>query len=370
MTQDRAQASGFISGLRKAPVTTNSDQPQSGDPAMRKLSFFVTILPIFVSAPLFAVTTVIVGTGSGDYTTLQAAVNALPSNGGEVEIMAGTYKGQTTITKPNVWLIGEGSSASSTVLADNLSAAGTGSDEKSSTLIVTTTATGFFARNLSIENTYGTGSQAVALFLQADEAVLRNVNITGNQDTLYLGSLGCSGSTCNAARQYFYDSYIQGDIDFIFGDGAAVFDSCTMEITENGSLSGETTVTAQYRQFTNYLSGFVFWNSTIRSSPATGMTADYLGRPWSKLAYVVSINSTLTAAINKAGWIEWEPGTTNYLSTAYFGEYDSTGVGAIGYTDKERESHAVYLTSSQASAYAPDTFLAGSNAWSPTSVTH
>jgi len=310
------------------------------------------------------------GSGTGHYTTLQAAVNALPSAGGEVEIEAGTYKGQTTITKPNVWLIGEGSSASSTILADNLSAAGTGSDKASSTLIVTTTATGFYAKNLSIENTYGAGSQAVALFLQADEAVLRNVDITGSQDTLYLGSLGCSSTTCTPARQYFYDSYVQGNVDFLFGDGAAVFDSCTLQIDENGSLTGETTVTAQYRQFTNYLSGFVFWNSTIRSSPATGMTNDYLGRPWSKLAYVVSINSTLTAPINNAGWIEWEPGTTNYLATAYFAEYDSTGAGSVGYVDKERESHAVYLTSSQISQYSPDTFLAGSNKWDPTSITH
>jgi len=337
---------------------------------MRNIKLIAALLPLLIPASLMATTTVTVGTASGDYSTLQAAVNALPSTGGQIDITAGTYTGQTTITKPNVWLIGEGSSASSTVLADNLSAASAGSDEKSATLIVTTTATGFYAKNLSIENTYGSGSQAVALFLQADEAVLRSVNITGNQDTLYLGSLGCSSTTCTPARQYFYGDYIQGNVDFIFGDGAAVFDSCTMQIDENGSISGETTVTAQYRQFTNYLSGFVFWNSTIRSNPTTGMTNDYLGRPWSKLAYVVSINSDLAASINAAGWIEWEPGTTDYLATADFAEYGSTGAGAIGYTDKERESHAIYLTSSQTAQYSPDTFLAGSNSWDPTSITH
>jgi pectin methylesterase-like acyl-CoA thioesterase len=337
---------------------------------MRRLKLLTALLPLLLPSSLLAVTTVIVGTGSGQYTTLQAAVNALPSTGGEIEISAGTWKGQTTITKPNVWLIGEGSSPSSTVLADNLSAAGTGSDEKSSTLIVTTTATGFFARNLSIENTYGSGSQAVALYLQADQAVLRNVNLTGVQDTLFLGSLGCTSTTCTPARQYFYDSYVEGNVDFVFGDGAAVFDSCTLQIDEHGSLSGEATLTAQNRKFTNYLSGFVFWNSTIRTNPATGMTADYLGRPWSSLSYVVSVNSNLSAPINNAGWIEWEPGTTNYLSTAYYAEYGSTGAGAVGYADHLRESHAVYLTSSQASKFTPDTFLAGSNGWVPTSVTH
>jgi len=309
------------------------------------------------------------GSGTGHYSTLQAAVNALPSGGGEVQIAAGTYTGQTTISKPNVWLIGEGSAASSTVLTDNLSAGGTGSDEASSTVIVTKTATGFYAKNLTIQNTFGTGSQAVALFLQADESVLRTVDILGNQDTLYAGSEGCGSSTCTPARQYFYDCYIQGNVDFIFGDGAAVFDSSTMQINENGSVSGETTLTAQNRHFTNYLSGYVFWHSTIRSESGS-QTNDYLGRPWSSLAYVVAVDCDLSAPINTAGWIEWEPGTTNYLSTAYYAEYGSTGTGAIGYTDKEREKYAVYLTSTQANAFTPDTFLAGSNSWVPTSVNH
>src|SRR5580692_9282011 len=73
------------------------------------------------------------GSGTGHYSTLQAAVNALPSGGGEVQIEAGTYTGQTTISKPNVWLIGEGSGASSTVLTENYSAAEKCSDEASST---------------------------------------------------------------------------------------------------------------------------------------------------------------------------------------------------------------------------------------------
>lgn len=335
---------------------------------IRALCFLAASLVFALSAS--AQTIVYVGgSGTGHYSTLQAAVNALPSTGGEVQIAAGTYTGQTTIAKPNVWLKGEGSGASSTVLTENYSAGEKGSDEASATLIVTNAATGFYAQNLTIQNTFGTGSQAVALFIQADEAVLRTVDILGNQDTLYAGSQGCGSTTCTPARQYFYDCYIQGNIDFIFGDGAAVFDSSTMQIDENGSLSGETTLTAQNRHFTNYLSGYIFWHSTIRSQSGS-QTNDYLGRPWSSLAYVAAVDCDLTAPINTAGWIEWEPGTTNYLSTAYYAEFGSTGTGAIGYTDKEREKYAVYLTSTQANAFSPDTFLAGSNSWTPTSISH
>ena len=308
------------------------------------------------------------GSGSGHYSTLQAAVNALPSAGGEVKIAAGTYTGQTTISKPNVWLLGQGSSASDTVLTDDKSSSGS-SDEASATVNVTNAATGFYASSLTFQNTFGSDTPAVALFLLADKSVIRNSNIVGNQDTLYAGSEGCTKSTCTPGRQYFYNDYIQGNVDFIWGDGAAVFDSCTIQIDEHDTASGETTVAAQDRQFTNYLSGFVFWHSTIRSQ-SSGQTNDYLGRPYSSLSYVVSVDTSMTAPIATAGWIEWEPGTTTRLSTSYFAEYGSTGNGAIGYTDKEREKYAVYLTSSQANACTPDTFLAGSDKWSPTSVTH
>lgn len=314
------------------------------------------------------------GSGTGHYTTLQAALNALPSTGGEVEVEPGTYTGQATVSKPNVWIIGQGTSASATVLTDDGSITTSGSDEASATLNVTNAATGFYLENIQVQNTYTqeghTQVQAVALFILSDETVMRNVRIIGRQDTLYLGSEGCSSSTCTPARQYIYGSYIEGDVDFIFGDGAAVLDTCTLQIDENGSIGGETTVTAQNRRFTNYLSGYVFWDSQINSDPSTGMTNDYLGRPWSNLSYVVVVNTSLQAPINAAGWIEFTPGSTDNLPTAYYAEYGSTGPGAIGYTDKEREKYAVYLTSSETSQFSPDTFLKGSNDWVPTGVSH
>jgi pectin methylesterase-like acyl-CoA thioesterase len=337
-----------------------------------KIRGIFVIAAVFLLSALGASAQTIVflgGTGTGHYTTLAAAVAALPSAGGEVKIEPGTYTGQATISKPNVWLVGQGT-VSNTILTDNLSAAGAGSDQASSTVIVTKAATGFYASNITIQNTFGNGSQAVALFMQADESVLRNDNILGNQDTLYLGSEGCTGTTCTPARTYLNKVYVQGNVDFIFGDGAAVFDGCTIQIDENGSLTGETTVTAQNRAFTNYLSGYVFWSSTVRSNPATGETNDYLGRPWSALSDVTYINTNMTAPINKAGWIEWQPGTTTRLNTATYSEFGSTGAGAAGYTGKTRESHAIYLTSAQTAAYSPNTYLKGSNGWVPTSVTH
>jgi hypothetical protein len=98
------------------------------------------------------------------------------------------------------------------------------------------------------------------------------------------------------------------------------------------------------------------------------MTNGYLGRPWGVYSINVFINTNMAAPINTAGWIEWEPGTTDYLATSYYAEYGSTGAGAAGYTKKTREKYAVYLTESQTTKYAPDTFLAGKDGWTPTSV--
>jgi len=340
------------------------------------LTLYTALLATATALTTHAQTIVFVGgTGTGHYATMQLAVNALPSTGGEIKVEAGTYTGQATITKPNVWILGQGSSASATVLTADGSATTSGSDEKSATLDVTKTATGFYASNIQIQNTYTqeghTQNQAIALFLYADKSVLRNVRLIGRQDTLYLGSEGCSASTCTPAREYIANSYIEGDVDFIFGDGAAVMDTCTIQIDENqGSIGNETTVTAQNKKFTNYLSGYVFWHSQINSNPSTGMTKDYLGRPWSALSTVTLVDTSLQAPINAAGWIEFTPGSTNNLPTATYSEYGSTGPGAIGYTNKTRESHAIYLTSAQANNYTPDTYLKGSDSWNPTSITH
>ena len=280
-----------------------------------------------------------------------------------------------TISKPGVSLIGQGTSASATVISDDLSAAEAGGDIQSATVIVTSAAKNFFFDNIQIQNLYtqdgNAETQALALSISGDRAVGRNVRLIGRQDTFFAGANGCSSTTCSSpTRVYIYGSYIEGNVDFIFGDAALVLDTCTIQVDEHGSLGGEATITAQNNRSSDdaYLSGFVFTNSKIVSNPATGLTNDYLGRPWGVYSINVYINTDMQAPIATAGWIEWEPGTTDYLATSFYAEYGSTGAGAAGYTAKKRESHAVYLTAAETDKYAPDTFLAGSDGWVPTTV--
>lgn len=95
---------------------------------------------------------------------------------------------------------------------------------------------GFQARNLTFENGYNKDignaraealpnvnnvhHQALALQVDAaDKAQFENIRLIGFQDTLYLKSPQI-GST---SRSFFNNSYIEGDVDFIFGDSTAYF---------------------------------------------------------------------------------------------------------------------------------------------------
>jgi pectin methylesterase-like acyl-CoA thioesterase len=67
------------------------------------------------------------------------------------------------------------------------------------------------------------------------EPYLPRTRLLGNQDTVYTRSKQRTGTgstrACTPARQYFSDSYIEGNVDFIFGDGKTVFDHCEIHST-------------------------------------------------------------------------------------------------------------------------------------------
>jgi pectin methylesterase-like acyl-CoA thioesterase len=198
--------------------------------------------------------------------------------------------------------------------------------------------------------------------VNADRAIFRNVRLIGRQDTLYANGKGCNATTCTPARQYFYNSYIEGNVDFIFGDAAAAFDHCIIQINQHGNPHGEETITAQSKMFTNYLSGYVFINSVITSD--SSLTKAYLGRPWRIYSTVVFLDTYMKSPINPAGWIDFTPGTTTNLPTSYYAEYRSIGPGAFG----SREQFALQLTAAQAQQWEPDTFLNGNDNWRPTLI--
>jgi polygalacturonase len=304
--------------------------------------------------------------GTGDFYSIQRALD-VAKPGAVLSVSPGTYREVITVDKPNITIRSANPDASRTVVVDDRSAGQNGGTLHSATVNVT--GDSFFAENITFENDFNrthpqlpAGSQALALLVTGDRAVFHNVRLLGNQDTVYAGSKNCSpdGQNCIAARQYFSDCYIAGNVDFIFGDGKAVFDRCEIHSTpHNGGY-----ITAQAKHYPDEDSGYVLDNCKLTADD--GVTGQvWLGRPWRPYATVIYMHTWMGEKIAPAGWSEWHPGETHSLDTAYYAEFDSTGPGAH---HDERDPHTHFLTPEQARQYEPKVFLRGKDNWDPTKL--
>ena len=187
--------------------------------------------------------------------------------------------------------------------------------------------TGFEADNITFENTAGNTGQAVAVANRGDRSIFKHCRFLGHQDTLF----------ADYGRQYYVDSYIEGGVDYIFGNATAVFDHT--ELHSNGPGY----ITAQSRTAADQTTGYVILNSKVTSSihprpPPHGRRHPRshklraapntigLGRPWRPYSRVIYINTELPADVNPAGWNNW--GNPANENTAYYAESNSTGPGA------------------------------------------
>ena len=302
--------------------------------------------------------------GTGDFYSIQRALDAAPKTGALVLVAPGTYREVLTVDKPNIQIRSADTDASKTVVVNDRSAGANGGTLHSATVNVT--ADNFLAENITFQNDFNrthaqvfAGSQALALLVTGDRAVFRNVRLLGNQDTVYAGSRNCTpdGENCIPARQYFTDCYIAGNVDFIFGDGKAVFDHCEIHSTPHAGGY----ITAQAKHYPEEDSGFVFNQCKLTADPAITKSV-YLGRPWRPYATVVYLNTEMGERIDPAGWREWHPGETHSLETVYYAEYNSTGPGAH---HDQRDPHTHFLSPEQEKQFEPSIFLRGNDRWNP-----
>ncbi|HVG26165.1 MAG TPA: pectinesterase family protein, partial [Acidobacteriaceae bacterium] len=268
--------------------------------------------------------------GKADFHTLQEAVDATPATGEVIRILPGTYREKVHITRPNIHLVGTGAKPQDVVLSWNDAASTAGGTGKSGS--VTVDADGFEAENLTIENTWELehgrtheGSQAVALMMSSDRAVVDRVRLLGAQDTLYANSRTCheglpkTGAppvetpACQASRQYFRDCYIEGHVDYIFGDAKAVFDGCELHPRPNHTVM----LTAQSRHFPAEDSGYYFLHCRITGEDNGDRVV--LGRPWRDYSTVVFYDTEILKEIDAAGWADWD----GRLKTSTYREYKS-----------------------------------------------
>jgi pectinesterase len=308
--------------------------------------------------------------GTTEFPTIQMAMDHHPFAGvgadgkpGRVyiEIAPGVYHERVIVTQnhTNITLVGTGKSPEDVVITNSLNAKQAGGTFFTETVEIN--GTGFEADNLTFENTAGNTGQAVAAAVRADRAVFKHCRFVGHQDTLF----------ADYGRQYYVDSYIEGGVDFIFGNATAVFDHSEIHANGPGYL------TAQSRTSPEQTTGYVIVNSKVTSGVARAAAPEAeanseaprqdsmkdtisLGRPWRPYARVVYIDTELPADVIPQGWSAW--GNRDAVPMAYYAEFHSTGPGA---NPAARAAWSHQLTAKEAAQFMPRAFLAGKGRWEP-----
>ncbi|MEW1688330.1 pectinesterase family protein [Streptomyces sp. NPDC091265] len=307
--------------------------------------------------------------GSGRYTTVQAAVDAVPAGNTArtvISIAPGTYRETVKVpaAKQNVTLQGSSPSRTSTVIVhDNASGTekpdGSGTYGTSGSATVAAEADGFQARNLTISNDFDeashqgmSGLQAVALRTAADKVFLDSIVTEGDQDTLLLDT----ASKDRPGRVYMTGSSVVGNVDFVFGRASAVIDASVITLKKrwDGSSAGYVTAPST----TAGRKGFLINDCTVEGGVSGA--SFYLGRPWhaggdASLDPMATFrNTTLSAAVKAAPWTDMSGFS---WKDDRFAEYRNSGPGS-GPASGDRPQ----LTDAQAAGQETADWLGG---WTP-----
>ncbi|KAI8017759.1 putative pectinesterase 53 [Camellia lanceoleosa] len=291
----------------------------------------------------------------GDFVSVQKAINSIPLGNrcrAVILVSKGIYREKVNIpvNMAYVTLVGEG--ADKTIIEWDDTADRIGKDGKPlgtyASATVAVNSPYFIAKKIGFKNkapsppSGAEGKQAVALRITADMAAFIHCNFIGAQDTLY----------DHIGRHYFKCCYIQGSVDFIFGNGLSYYDSCHLH-AKTDSIGA---LTAQKRESPLEKTGFSFVNCKV-----TGSGVHYLGRAWGTFSRVVFAYTYMDKIITSGGWCNW--GDKNREKTVFYGQYKCMGPGA----DFEgRVSWSRELTLQEAKPFISLNFIDGYD-WLPES---
>ncbi|KAL8143669.1 hypothetical protein V2J09_016701 [Rumex salicifolius] len=290
--------------------------------------------------------------GHGDYTKIQDAIDAVPDNNSEfvfIWVKPGTYREKIVVpaNKPYITISGS-KTADNTIIIWNQTG------EIFESPAVSVLASDFVGRYLTIQNNAGEKVKAVALRVSGDRAAFYACKILGYQDTL-LDDMG---------RHYYKNCYIQGAIDFIFGDAASLFEVPACSLKCHLHYSSEETagaITAHRRESPSEDTGFVFLGCKI-TGEGTGKV--YLGRPWGDHSRVVFALTYMPTAVMPQGWDDWHNPAAQ--KTVYYGEYKCYGPGA---SKSDRVTWSRALTTEEAEPFLTKDMIGGSGWLRPTPAT-
>ncbi|GAA0166640.1 esterase [Lithospermum erythrorhizon] len=271
--------------------------------------------------PSHAPNVVVAKDGSGNFTTVNEALAAMPpqyEGRYVIYVKEGVYEENVIITKKmvNVTVFGDGSQKSIITGTKNF-ADGVPTYQTATFAAI---GEGFMAQSIGFRNTAGADKlQAVALRVQSDRSIFLNCRIEGFQSALY----------AQTHRQLYRSSYITGTIDIIFGDASAVFQNCLIYVRKPME-NQQNTVTSQGRVDKNEDTGFVIQNSRIlpedKLEPEKATIKSYLGRPSKLYSRTIIMETEIADFISPEGWLPYNGDFA--LNTLYYAEYNNKGTGA------------------------------------------
>ena len=284
--------------------------------------------------------------GSGQFTTISEAVLAVPYDcPAVIRIAPGIYREKLVCEKKDITLAGAGMDATRLVWNDG----GKLPHPDGRPTHTFRSYTAFFSgeklrvEDMTIENDAGPGAkagQAIAAYVDSARAAFSRVRLLGNQDTVYTGIAN--------NRSAFYDCYIEGTTDFIFGPGRAWFENCEIRSKANSYITAASSPAGQ-----EY--GYVFNKCKLTAEP--GVDKVYLGRPWRPYAATLFMNCEMGSHIRPEGWHNW--GKQSNEQTARYSEYNNHGAGAA---TKARVAWSRQLTKKEAAKVTIENVF-GEEAW-------
>ncbi|PON66052.1 Pectinesterase, Tyr active site [Parasponia andersonii] len=285
--------------------------------------------------------------GSGDFKTVTEAVKSISSGNTRrvvIWIGGGVYREKITVDRSKAFVTFYGDEDDVPVITFDGTAKTYGT-VYSATVAVESAY--FVAVNIAFVNSAPMpsgnkeGEQAVAMRISGDKAAFHNCKFIGFQDTL------CD----DKGRHFFRDCYIEGTVDFIFGNGQSLYLNTTIKsVAKNIGV-----ITAQARVKVSENSGFTFIHCNI-----TGSGDTYLGRAWKMSPRVIFAYTYMGTLINASGWSSsmW-PIQAPRNRSVYYGEYKCSGPGA---TTSSRVKYSKVLSDAEVRPFLSMTYIQG-NKW-------
>ena len=274
--------------------------------------------------------------GSGKFKTITDAVKSIDvgnTNRVIISIGPGEYKEKVKVERFKPYITFYGTDPKNMPIISFAGTAAKYGTVDSATLIVESDY--FVAANIIIANSAPRpdgkrpGAQAVALRISGDSAAFYNCKFKGFQDTI-----------CDDKGDHFFkDCYIEGTVDFIFGEGRSIYLNSEIKVIPGDPVAY---IVAHARKNSDGVGGYSFVHCKVTG---TGHNA-YLARAWMEAARTIYSYCTLSGVVHPEGFADHKK--QNMQKTVYFGEYKNTGPGA---SVKGRAKFAKQLTDKEAQTF-------------------